>query len=250
MEKLIYLTNAVAFDSSQLEAIELLASAGDGMGMMGTGAALQNDAEQRKQFQTMMEQFEEHYRKHPPFELVFIPKTTQEGATDYLNHEATVKFQVTLRESVEFDTMNTVLKIILQNLKKTGNQVKWGFKEWPGNAKIFNQKRNFAVAAELLDDKGEVIDTVEFNMLAQLVPSGGKVFADSSQNLDIVFSKMNIDRLTTEPQVRITQIGGMTSRESLEEDFIRISSALELPPKRLRNPFALAGRRNSPKVAN
>jgi hypothetical protein len=244
VEKLIYLTNAVAFDSRQLEAIELLASTETGMGQMGTGAALQNDAEQQKQFQIMLNQFEEHYQKHPPFELVFVPKTVPAGETDYARHEAAVKFSVTLRESVEFDTMNKVLKIILDNLKKTGNKEKWGFKDWPGKAEIFNQKQQYQITAELLNDDGDMIDTVTFNMRAQLVTLGGKIYADSSQNIEVPFSKMNIDLLTNEPQVRIVKINEATAQESLQEDYIRISSNLTLPPKRMRNIFVLGWHNN------
>jgi hypothetical protein len=244
VEKLIYLTNAVAFDSRQLEAIELLASTENDRGQMGTGAALQNDAEQQKQFQIMLNQFEEHYQKHPPFELVFVPKTEPEGETDYARHEAAVKFSVTLRESVEFNTMNKVLKIILDDLGKTGNKEKWGFKGWPDSAKNFNQKQNYEITAELLNDSGAVIDAVKFTLEAQMVTFGGKIYADSTQNAEVPFSKMNIDLLTNEPQVRITKINSRTAQESLQEDYIRISSSLTLPPKKARNIFVLVWRNN------
>lgn len=242
VEKLIYLTNAVAFDSRQLEAIELLASTETDMSRMGTGAALQNDAEQQKQFLAMLNQFEDHYKNHPPFELAFVPKTVQAGETDYARHEATVKFSVTLRESVEFDTMKKVLKIILDDLKKTGNKEKWGFKDWPGNAELFNEKQQYRITAELLDDNGKVLDTVQFTMGAQLVYVGGTIYADSSQNSEVSFAKMNLDLYGNDPQVRIVRINDKTSRESLEEDYIRISSTLVLPPKRPRNFLALAWR--------
>lgn len=244
VEKLIYLTNAIAFDSKQLEAIELLASTENDMSQMGTGAALQNDAEQQKQFQIMLDQFEEHYQKHPPFELIFVPKTVPAGETDYARHEAAVKFSATLRESVEFDTMNKVLKIILDDLKKTGNKEKWGFKDWPKSAKIFNQNLQYEITAELLNDDGDVIDTAVFNMDAQLVTSGGKIYAGSSQNIEVQFSKMNIDLLTGDPQVRIVKINDKTARESLETDYIRIASNLTLPSKKMRNIFVLTWHNN------
>jgi hypothetical protein len=240
VEKLIYLTNAVAFDSRQLEAIELLASTETDMSRMGTGAALQNDAEQQRLFHNMLNQFEDHYNKYPPFELIFVPKTEQSGETDYARHEAAVKFSVTFRESVEFDTMQKVLKIILDDLEKTGNKEKWGFKEWPGNAKIFTEKQRYRITAELLDDDGKVLDTIQFDMGAQLVFLGGKIHADSSQNKEFSFAKMNLDLYGNDPQVRISRINNKTSQESLEEDYIRISSTLTLPPKRPRNIFVLS----------
>ena len=240
VEKLIYLTNAVAFDSRQLEAIELLASTETDMSQMGTGAALQNDAEQQKQFLTMLNQFEEHYKNHPPFELVFVPKTVQAGETDYARHEAAVQFSVSLRESVEFDTMKKVLRIILDDLKKTGNKEKWGFKEWPGNAEIFTGKKQYRISAELLDDGGKILDTVQFTMEAQLIYLGGGIYANSSQNREVPFAKMNLDLYGNDPQVRISRINDKTARESLEEDYIRISSTLTLPPKRSRNILVLA----------
>jgi hypothetical protein len=244
VEKLIYLTNAVAFDSRQLEAIELLASTETGMSRMGTGAALQNDAERQKQFLNMLNQFEEHYKTHPPFELVFVPKTEQAGETDYARHEAAVKFSVTLRESVEFNTMNKVLKIILDDLKKTGNKEKWGFKDWPGGAEIFSEKQHYRITAELLDDNGKVLDTVLFDMDAQLVYLGGKIHANSSQNEEVTFTKMNLDLYGNDPQVRISRINDQSARESLEKDYIRISSVLTLPSKRPRNYFALVWHNN------
>lgn len=244
VEKLIYLTNAVAFDARQLEAIELLASTETDMSRMGTGAALQNDAEQQKQFLAMLNQFEDHYKTHPPFELVFVPKTAQSGETDYARHEAALKFGVTLRESVEFDTMNKVLKIILDDLKKTGNKEKWGFKGWPGNAKLFHGKQQYQITAELLDDDGKTLDTVSFNMDAQLLYLGGKIHANSSQNQEISFAKMNLDLYGNDPQVRISRINGKSARQSLEEDYIRISSTLTLPPKKRRNYPALIWHNN------
>jgi hypothetical protein len=234
----------VAFDSRQLEAIELLASTETDMGQMGTGAALQTDAEQRKQFLNMLTQFEAHYKTHPPFELVFVPKTVQAGETDYARHEAAVQFSVTLRESVEFNTMNKVLKIILDDLKKTGNREKWGFKNWPAEAEIFNKKQQYRITAELLDDDGKLLDTALFTLDAQLVYLGGKIHANSSQNKEVAFAKMNLDLYRNDPQVRISRINDKSARESLEEDYIRISSTLTLPPKRPRNYPALVWHNN------
>jgi hypothetical protein len=250
VERLIYLTNAVAFDSSQLEAISLLASAEESVTEMGTGSAIIGDLERQNQFQKMMEQYEEHYSTHPPFELVFVPKTIQFGETDYANHEARVQFNITLRRSVEFETMQKVLAMILDNLKKTGNKDKWGFKDWPRRAGIFNTAQVYKIKAELLNNAGDPIDEVEFMMTAQLIIVGSKIYASTTQDIFIPFKKMAVELMVGEPQVKIVQINDKTAQESFEEDYIRISSELKLPPKQGNSGFMFGWHRNITPILN
>jgi hypothetical protein len=239
VERLIYLTNAVAFDSRQLEAIDLLATTEENIANVGTGAAISTDVERRKQFLAMMEQFEKHYETHPPFELVLVPKTEPYGETDYVAEEAQVQFAISMRASVEFETMQKVLKIILDDLKKTGKKELWGFTYWPKSAELFRNPKEYIIKAELLNDDGKRIDEVEIPMTARLVFVSNKIYASSPQNLHIPFKKMPISIMTNEPQVRITHVNSMTAQESLQNDFVRISSELELPKKQSQNKLML-----------
>jgi TolB-like protein len=238
VERLIYLTNAVAFDSSQLEAINLLASTEQEWESTGAGAALREDRDRRAQFETMMKQFESHYNMHPPFEVIFIPKPVQFGQSDYAANEAALQFSITLRQSVEFQTMQKVLAIIFNNLKKTKREEIWGFGDWPWNAALLAKPRTFVITAELVNDKGKVLDRKEIPLNAQIRTTGKKSYADTTQNINVQFNRMNMDLYGDDPTVRITRVDTKTFQDSLAQDYIRVSSEAVLPRKS-RNAFML-----------
>ncbi|MDR2095979.1 MAG: hypothetical protein LBP76_10750 [Treponema sp.] len=242
IETLSYLYNAVSYDSSLLEASGLLENLSADIAAAGTGAFIANDLEAQNKWKGILDEFETFYTAHPPFEFIYVPIPSQQGKTDYEAGTADLKFEVTLRESVEFKAMQNVLSTITAGLAKTGSRDAWGFASWPYRTSLFGGYKNYAVVAELKNNRDESISTVQFAISGRLVIFRNKIYADSKQNVSIVFQRVKIESLTENLSVRIISINGITTEQAADEGFIRISAADKLPAKKLRNLLVVLSR--------
>jgi hypothetical protein len=242
IETLSYLYKAVSYDSSLLEAMGILETLSTDIAAGGARSYIANDLESHNKWKEILRQFETFYAAHPPFEFIYVQVPSQQGKTDYEAGTADLKFDVTLRESVEFTAMQNVLGIITGGLAKTGNKELWGLTDWPYRSDLFGSDKNYPVVAELVNNRGEVIATAKFTMSGRLVVFRNKIYADSKQNTTIVFPKVKVESLTDNLAVRIASFNGINTEQASDEGFIRISAADKLPSKKLRNPLAVLSR--------
>jgi hypothetical protein len=236
IESLNYLYNAVAYDPSLEDALSLLEVMAGDLAAGRVGDALRSDLANRENWKKILDNFEEFYTAHPPFEVVYVPLVRAKGDPDYDAGTAIVQFRVTIRESQEFETMNKVLKLILEGLKKSGQQETWGFANWPYRSPLFRKARVHSLRADLVNENDEVLDTMNFELSGRMVVMRGTVRADSTQNQDFPFKAVDIKKLIGE-YVQITTLDGMKIEESQEAGYIKIAPAEEMPPKKTRNPF-------------
>jgi hypothetical protein len=242
IETLGYLYNAVSYDSSLLEAEGLLETLSADIAADSAVSFIANDLESYTKWKKILNEFENFYTAHPPFEFIYVPIPSQQGKTDYEAGNADLKFEVTLRESVEFKAMQNVLSNIIAGLTKTENREAWGFANWPYRTSLFGDYKNYTVGAELKNNRDETISTVQFTMSGRLAIFRNKIYADSKQNVTVVFPKVKVESLTENLSVRIISINGITKERAADEGFIRISATDKLPPKKLRNPLAVLSR--------
>ncbi|MDR1178844.1 MAG: hypothetical protein LBK64_08445 [Spirochaetaceae bacterium] len=236
IESLSYLYNAVSYDPSLEDALSLLELMAGDLAAGRGGEVLRGDFSNRENWKKILDNFEAFYAEHPPFEVIFVPLVNAKGATDYDTGTVVLQFRATMRESPEFETMNKVLKLILEGLKKSGQQETWGFANWPYRSPLFRKARTYSFSAELVNENDDVLDTTFFDLSGRMVVMRGKVRADSTQNRDFSFRAVDIKQLVGE-YVRITTIDDMKIEESQEAGYVKITPAEKMPPKKGRNPF-------------
>jgi hypothetical protein len=132
--------------------------------------------------------------------------------------------------------MNKVLKLILEGLKKSGQQETWGFANWPYRSPLFRKARTYSLVAELVNENDDVLAAMDFELSGRMVVMRGTVRADSTQNRNLSFEAVDIEKLVGE-YVRITTIDGIKIEDSQEAGYIKITPAEEMPPGKTRNPF-------------
>jgi hypothetical protein len=236
IESLSYLYNAVSYDPSLEDALSLLEVMAGDLAAGRIGDALRNDLANRENWKKILDNFEEFYTRHPPFEVVYLPLVTPKGETNYDRGTVVLQFRVSMRESQEFETMNKVLTLILEGLKKSGQQETWGFANWPYRSPLFRKARNYSLNAELVNEDEDILDALSFNLSGRMTVMRGTICADSTQNQDISFEAVNVKQLVGE-FVRIVAIDGMKIEESQEAGYVKITPAEEMPSKKFRNPF-------------
>jgi hypothetical protein len=236
IESLSYLYNAVSYDPSLEDALSLLEVMAGDLAAGRVGDALRNDLANRENWKKILDNFEEFYTAHLPFEVVYVPLVSAKGNTDYDAGTVILQFRITMRESQEFETMNKVLVLITEGLKKSGQQEVWGFANWPYRAPLFRKARGHMLRAELVNENDDILDTIDFELSERMVVLRGTIRADSTQNRDMVFGAVDVKQLKGE-YVRITTIDGMKIEESQEAGYIKITPAETMPSKKARNPF-------------
>jgi hypothetical protein len=228
IEMLSHLYSAVSYDSSLSEAVnrlEVFNKTFEG----GLGDLIQNDYDARNFWAKMISDFEEFYTKHPPFELLFTPRPEQKGSTNYRTAEVNLGFEVRFRESPELDGMRQVLKIITGGLARTGRQREWDLGNWPYSAGLFDGFRNFVFKAELVNDNGNSLQTVTFNMPARLFVTRSDILPDTAQKKELVFNRLKLDSLTSNPRVRIVSVDGIDAEQSGQDGYVNIMPVEKLP---------------------
>jgi hypothetical protein len=228
IEMLSHLYSAVSYDSSLSEAVSRL-EAFNKTFEGGLGDLIQNDYDARTFWAKMINDFEEFYTKHPPFELLFTSRPEQKGSTDYKTAEVSLGFGVRFRESPELDGMRQVLKIITGGLARTGKQREWDFGDWPYSAGLFAGYRNFVFKAELVNDNGNSLQTVTFTMPARLFVTRSDILPDATQKKEPVFDKLRLDSLTSNPRVRIVSVDGIDAEQSGHNGYVNIMPVEKLP---------------------
>jgi len=178
--------------------------------MGGSGSAIKDDIKRREFWKNNLTAFEDFYREHPPFEMVYTAIDISKGVTDYDKMETSFEFYVGLRHQ-SVATMQKVLNDMLKELRQTNyKKNKWGFNSWPEisatsttsnqiHTDIFNNFLTFNITVALLNDDEEIIAEKEFPLYAQLVLTGSSsIGAFSTQERRMVLTIPNDVVLATD----------------------------------------------------
>jgi hypothetical protein len=245
IESLSYLYNAVSYDAVLPEAEGRLESLSARVSSGGLGDAIRDDFENRAGWKKILDEFEAFYTEHPPFEIVYSPNLVQKGITDYeASGGATVdlEFGISFRESPDLSTMRKVYQNIRGGLIQTARQENWGFAKWPYSADLFNGFKDYAIQAELVNDNGEVLKVLQFDLSGRLFVMRDKIYPDSDQKQSFIFPTIPVDKLTSNPVVRIVSINGVDAEKSGEDGYIRILPMTVLPSAYSRHLLVLVTR--------
>jgi TolB-like protein len=126
VEAMAYYYNAVSFDPKLSEASGRLSALSTNISSGNIGENIRNDIQQRNEWIKILNEAEDFFSKHLPFELVYSNSLSQ-GKIDYTKGNVELKSSVTLRPSESIKVFDN----ILEGLEATGRRKDWGFGLWP-----------------------------------------------------------------------------------------------------------------------
>jgi hypothetical protein len=240
-DALFYKNKARQLDSS-LGKLKKTSSEDELLGV-GTGTAIADDATAQRKWNNNIISMEKLFVDHPPFEIYYTPNPKQFGKTSYETQTASLEFSVSFRRGVDFKVSQAMLDDVAGGLRKTGNQEKWGFTGWPQKPipAIFNSEkvphfeglREYLITAELVDNLEKTIQVQTFTLQSQLLLNRGKIGADSTQRLRVVFPNVPVEN-TSNTHVKIVSINGypvinMDRDAEAAANFINVVAVKKLP---------------------
>jgi hypothetical protein len=136
VEALSYYYQAAAFDPSLLEAANRASVMSADISSGNIGANVRNDIQRRKEWQKILDEAENYFLKHLPFEIVYDPALTQ-GKVDYQRETINLSTFVSLKALKEsFKVFDSITK----GLESTGKRREWGFGFWPVSSRLFSDQ--------------------------------------------------------------------------------------------------------------
>ncbi|MDR2095980.1 MAG: CsgG/HfaB family protein [Treponema sp.] len=212
----------------------------------GVGAAIVRDVEEREVWLKRMNEFENFYYDHPPFDIVYTSRPVQRGKTNYNAQNgaaADFEFKISLRQTNDVKVMQKVLNVINKGLANSRKQDDWGFANWPLISasstqktsiptKVFDRYRTFKVTMGLFNTNQDTpIAAVEVDMHGQLAYINNKIGADSSQDLKVLFSDVPVFRIdaTDTLVIKVVSIDNTPVDQFEENNLLGIT----VVPKRL-----------------
>jgi hypothetical protein len=217
---LVYAYGAVERDASLTEAEEQLRMTTNAMSTGSLGLDIQNDVAYRRSWLDQLRSYETYFRDYHPFDIV-LSNIQEKGLPDYANETQDFEFIIGLQPSPELIVMQKVLNLLIKDLNKPKRRKQWGFSEWPNKFieyDLYNQ-RKFTVVAGLFDENDEIIARVSVDLLSQLLCKNNRIYFDSTQRMPVTFSKVNINDLTSDMQVRLISINnGITTMDALDAE--------------------------------
>jgi len=242
IDALIYSYTASSADKNSKAAKEQAESTFKMMG--GTGTRIKQDIERQAFWKKNLIAFENFYRNHPPFELVYTSVPVQSGLADYEKSTVDFEFTVGLRHN-SVNTMQKVLRDILKELRQTDyKKNKWGFDNWPAisaestrdNQKktdFLNEYLTFNVKAALFNDADEITSVINFPLYGQLLLKPmNTIGATATQERHIALT-VNTDLVTEGMQIRIISINGIDVDKANVDGYMRNSIVEKMPSKSL-----------------
>ena len=208
--------------------------------MGGEGARIIDDFNQQEYWKNSLIAFEDHFRKHPPFEIVYTSVPVQKGMLDYEAGTVDFEFTIGMRHR-GVSTMQTALRNVLRDLQRTNNRRnRWGFNDWPRvsaqstrNAQIdydvFSNYRTFNIVVGILNDNDDVVETISFPLYGQLtLGTGNAISAMSTQERQMVITVPR-GGLSDGMHIQVISIDGVDADKSNIDAYVRNSAAVRMP---------------------
>jgi hypothetical protein len=123
-----YYYDAVSFDPQLPEGNERLSILFSNISSGNIGENVRNDIQRRNEWKKILDEAEQFFRQHPPFEIIYDPSLTQ-GRVDYEKETVDLSFALQIRQTDGFK----ILENIRKGLIETGRMEEWGgrFSGWP-----------------------------------------------------------------------------------------------------------------------
>jgi hypothetical protein len=241
LEAMNYLYNAENFDATRQEATgSLVAVQTRNREDLGAGARRADFFERQDLWQSRLNEYNEFYRTHPPFELFYTPPVPENmrGSGDSRAYD--LSFRIGLRwNQNQIEVMERVLEeYILEGLYQNSPEdiARWELKGLPDDSELFRGPGNFNfnLVINVENERGDLISSGPMVMNGSLYRYGGRIYADCTQKFDAKFSGIRYvrEQITDQLYIRIVSINGIDIKTVGENGFTRVvqTGGKDLPP--------------------
>jgi len=129
---LSYYYESVSFDPKSTEAASRLGVLSSFVSSGNIVESVRNDFQQREAWAKILNECEDFYSKHLPYEILYNPSLKQ-GTANYEKRTVDLSFTLSVQPTAAFN----VIQDILNGLKKSGKKEAWGFQYWPLSSPVF-----------------------------------------------------------------------------------------------------------------
>jgi hypothetical protein len=231
---LFNITQAIAFDPSNLEALARLGTLSSSISGGTVSQKIVNDIQARNRWLDVFNETARFFNEHPPFEITFDPNLVQVGLIDYRKNTATIGMRIALDPSkAGFSALNT----LLEGLEKTGRRRDWGFSGWPlldiaprtAGTTVFNGNTSFKykVDVELLNENNKSLGRSSITLATETIKfsAGDKsVQAPAGPVGTVQFPDVRAEDLTPALTIVIAAVNGIPSRELSASGYMKIDT--------------------------
>ncbi|MFP3041080.1 tetratricopeptide repeat protein [Treponema primitia] len=234
VEALFNYTQAINFDSSQIEALARLNVLSSSISGGSLSERIVNDLQARDRWLGAFKEAARFFNEHPPFEITFDPNLMQEGETDYAKRTANLAMRIALDPS---EAGFAAINALLAGLEKTGRRNIWGFNGWPlqdispktPGTVVFAGKQTFGFKLDvtLLNENGKAIgkSSVTLNSGSLHFVTGQTELSAPRGAVRIMrFANVKADDLTPSLTIVISAVNGIPSATLNANGYMRIDT--------------------------
>jgi hypothetical protein len=198
VEALSYYYQAASFDSSLLEAASRASVMSAAISSGNIGVDVRNDIQRRKEWIKILEEAENYFKDHLPWEIVYYPTLTQ-GRVDYSRETVDMSFNIEVRPTDGWK----IVQSLIDGLEATGKRDEWGLTWWPLTSRVFadylrgylsmqlnfyidhagEYKKQTSITCDLLDEKGKLLASETIICISKATFDGGGYFNTAQKNL-------------------------------------------------------------------
>ncbi|GHV80400.1 hypothetical protein AGMMS49944_21910 [Spirochaetia bacterium] len=233
VEALFNYTQAINFDSSQIEALARLNVLSSSISGGSLSERIVNDLQARDRWLEVFKEASRFFNEHPPFEITFDPNLVQEGETDYAKRTANLAMRVALDPS---EAGFAALNALLGGLEQTGRREAWGFKGWPlqdihpktPGTVVFTGKQSlsFKLDATLLNENDKALGKSSVTLSSgtlHFAAGGNEVVSDGAVSM-MRFTNVKAEDLTPTLTIVIRAVNGIPSATLNANGYMRIDT--------------------------
>jgi hypothetical protein len=257
VEAISYYYEAIRYNPALSEATKRLSVLSTNIKSGNIGASVRSDIERREAWLALMRDCEQFIGRHLPYEIEYSTDLKQSNVS-YSQKTVDLSFAIASYPTGGLAIVND----ILAGLKKTGKKEEWGFQEWPLTSPAIAASGKIAIAASLINEKGQIIATskgylhnkVKFGIDILTtsafaccgiltLPLGGvtlffskegrdpmfydrspyKIKADDSEST-IVFSGVDAYKITDKLTIKIISVDGIDAQTAAQSGYVKISA--------------------------
>jgi hypothetical protein len=180
VEALSYYYQAAAFDPSLLEAADRAGVMSADISSGNIGVNVRNDIQRRKEWLKILEEAENYFKNHQPWEIVYNPALTQ-GEVDYERETVSLSFDLEVRPTDNWK----IVQSLINGLDATGKRDEWGLTWWPLTSRVFadyapatstleryidragQYAKQTRITCGLINEKGKLLVTETINCISK-----------------------------------------------------------------------------------
>jgi hypothetical protein len=241
LQAMNYLYNATAYNYTASQASTTLARVQNQneKELQGAGYIVMDFFERQELWQSRLDEFNDFYLSHAPFELFYTPPTPTDMKGSGDSRTYNLSFKIGLRwNQTHISAMEKVLQeFILSGLYSNSREDirRWELKGLPDDSNLFKGPNNFVydLIVNVENERGEVITSGPLSLNGSLYRYQNKIYASCTQVVNASFPNIHYDREQITPQIyiRIVRINEVDIKTVGENGFTRVTQTQdgELP---------------------